>query len=76
MEQLKSGDVVQLKSGGPKMTIQRIIGSDRSNFGLIAADEFMKINGYKEGDVVCQWFEGSSLKNGTFKIEGLNKIEA
>jgi uncharacterized protein YodC (DUF2158 family) len=71
MEQLKPGEVVQLKSGGPKMTVQRILGSDKSNFGLIAADEFLKINGYKDGDAVCQWFEGSSLKNGTFKTESL-----
>ncbi len=75
MEQLKMGDVVQLKSGGPKMTIQRIMGSDKSNFGVKAADEFLKLSGYKDGDVICQWFEGNSLRDGTFKTESLNRAE-
>jgi uncharacterized protein YodC (DUF2158 family) len=73
--QLQPGHVVQLKSGGPKMTVQRILGADKSNFGLKAADEFLKLSGYKDGDVVCQWFEGNSLRDGTFKTETLNQIE-
>ena len=40
------GDIVQLKSGGPKMTVQRIIGSDRTNFGIIASDEYLKLRGF------------------------------
>lgn len=75
MELLKTGDIVQLKSGGPKMTVQRILGADKTNLGLKAADEFLNLRGYREGDVVCQWFEGSALKDGTFKIETLNKQE-
>jgi uncharacterized protein YodC (DUF2158 family) len=71
MEQLKIGDIVQLKSGGPKMTVQRILGSDNSNLGLKAADEFLKMRGFKDEDVICQWFEGSSLRDGTFKAESL-----
>ena len=39
---MKTGDIVQLKSGGPRMTVQRVIGADKSNFGLKAADEFLK----------------------------------
>jgi uncharacterized protein YodC (DUF2158 family) len=69
------GDIVQLKSGGPQMTVQRIIGSDNSNLMIKAADEFMKTQGYREGDVVCQWFNGSKLESGTFKAEGLKKPE-
>jgi uncharacterized protein YodC (DUF2158 family) len=69
------GDIVQLKSGGPQMTVQRIIGSDSSNLIIKAADEFMKSQGFKEGDVVCQWFNGNKLESGTFKAEGLKKPE-
>lgn len=65
------GDIVQLNSGGPKMTVQRIIGSDRTNFGLKAADEYLRLRGYIDGDVVCQWFEGDALRDGTFKLATL-----
>jgi uncharacterized protein YodC (DUF2158 family) len=75
MEVLKVGDVVQLKSGGPKMTVKRILGSDQSNLGLRTFDEALKMNGYKAGDAVCNWFEGSTLRDGTFKIESLIRID-
>ena len=71
----KIGDIVQLKSGGPQMTVQRIIGSDSSNLLIKAADEFMKSQGFREGDIVCQWFNGNKLESGTFKAEGLLKVE-
>ena len=76
METLKIGDVVQLRSGGPKMTVQRIIGSDNNNIGLKAGDEFLKLRGFKDGDVICNWFEGSSLRDGTFKIESLLQMDS
>ena len=69
------GDIVQLKSGGPKMTVQRIIGADRSNLGLKAADEYLKMRGFTDGDVICQWFEGNTLRDGTFKVASLNPTE-
>lgn len=74
MEDLKITDVVQLNSGGPKMSIIRIIGSDRSSFQFRASDEFLKLQGFKDGDVVCQWFDGSKLSTGNFKRESLIKI--
>ena len=75
MEIINVGDVVQLRSGGPKMTVQRLLGSDNSNIGVKAGDEFLKMRGFKDGDVICNWFESSSLKDGTFKIESLLKVE-
>lgn len=73
--ELHSGDVVQLKSGGPMMTIQRIIGKDKGNIMLTTADEFLKTQGYSDGDVVCQWFDDNKLESGTFKVDNLNKKE-
>jgi uncharacterized protein YodC (DUF2158 family) len=68
------GDIVQLKSGGPQMTIQRIIGSGDSNFMIKAADEFLKTQGFSEGDAVCQWFNENKLESGTFKQDSLKNI--
>jgi uncharacterized protein YodC (DUF2158 family) len=73
---MNTGDIVQLRSGGPKMTIQRIIGVDRTNFGLKAADEYLKMRGFNDGDVICQWFEGNTLRDGTFKTASLVALDA
>jgi uncharacterized protein YodC (DUF2158 family) len=74
MEQYITGDIVQLKSGGPKMTVQRVIGSNNNNLGLKATDEYYKIRGFEEGDLICQWFVGNSLKDGTFSAKSLIKL--
>lgn len=71
MEELKITDVVQLNAGGPKMSILRFIGEDKSIFQLKSADEFIKLQGFREGDVICQWFDGNKLSTGTFKRETL-----
>lgn len=75
MEDLKVTDVVQLNAGGPKMSILRFIGGDKSNFQLKTADEFIKLQGFKEGDVICQWFDGNKLSTGTFKRETLIMVK-
>lgn len=74
MEDLKIGNVVQLKSGGPEMTIQRFIGGDKTNFGLKTADEFNKMKGFKDGDLICQWFDGNQVKDGVFLRSSVIKI--
>jgi uncharacterized protein YodC (DUF2158 family) len=69
----KQGDIVMLKSGGPKMTIKRFLG-DSSEVSSKVQDEALKIiKGNKEGDVVCQWFDGNASKNDIFPAESLTK---
>ncbi|MEM7104632.1 MAG: DUF2158 domain-containing protein [Bacteroidota bacterium] len=48
---LKTGDIVMLKSGGPEMTILRVIGETENN----RMDEAMRMRGYDDGDVLCDW---------------------
>ena len=60
MEELKVGDVVQLKSGGPEMTISDVPGDGHS----FAPDKY-----------ICVWFEGSNKKSDTFKGDMLNKVD-
>ncbi len=75
MADIKKNDVVQLKSGGPKMTVQRFIGEKTTNYGVKIADETRKLKGFNDGDAVCQWFDGSELREGVITVEALIKIE-
>lgn len=60
---IKTGDVVSLKSGGPKMAVRRL---DKS-FSYMSAGEDM---------AVCQWFEGPTLKEKSFAVSVLEKVNA
>jgi uncharacterized protein YodC (DUF2158 family) len=72
----KTGDIVMLKSGGPKMTVQRFVG-ESSDVSTKVQDEALKIiKGNKNGDVVCQWFDGSDSKNDIFPADSLVKLNA
>ena len=53
-EKLKEGDLVQLKSGGPVMTV-------------------VNPGGFS-GWPVCNWFEGDTVKSGSFPPEALRKV--
>lgn len=71
--EFKNGDVVELKSGGPKMTITRFIGEDKTG-PITMQDKAYKMAGYKDGDVICQWFDKNALKSGVFSITNLKMI--
>lgn len=60
------GDVVQLKSGGPKMTIHKIVGGNIEN--EIFATVF---KGADKGDVECKWFENGRIESAHFKPQML-----
>lgn len=75
MKALKPGDLVALKSGGPKMTIRRILGAEEDVSFQMIDDYIKRMKGFKDGDIICQWFEGNELKDGAFPSESLVKVE-
>jgi len=65
----KTGDAVELISGGPKMTVDGVIGnvddfSKMQNYAYNAA-------GHKDGAVLCQWFNENDVKSAIFKASML-----
>jgi len=57
-QELKAGDVVQLKSGGPDMTVE-IIGA----FGF----------GSSHTQAKCVWFDGKKRYDDLFELTSLKK---
>lgn len=62
------GDTVQLRSGGPLMTVDHVIT-------LLPEDEVFLEEGLKPGDVICQWFYNDRLQGKAFKSSVLLKVE-
>jgi uncharacterized protein YodC (DUF2158 family) len=54
-QKYKTGDIVQLKSGGPKMTV--------SQYQSLSLDD--------AANVQCTWFAGSKHQAGWFPEDGL-----
>jgi uncharacterized protein YodC (DUF2158 family) len=55
------GDVVQLKSGGPKMTVTGVVGQDPDL-------DVLRISGFGDGDVTVTYFDSANrLVRETFK---------
>ncbi len=63
------GDTVELKSGGPEMTIHSIIGDSTNKF----ESSIFITKGYKVGDLICKWFLNSNLQSDIFKSETITK---
>ena len=55
----KAGDVVKLKSGGPKMTIKKICSMPSSN---------------EDDGADCCWFDNNEVKDGKFPLITLEKV--
>jgi len=64
---MKTGDVVQLKSGGPKMTVQRLVGEHTSKSDAFVDNTLKTQKGVNDGDPICQWFSGEEVKSDVFK---------
>lgn len=60
----KIGDVVQLKSGGPKMTVTKLVMTVPLRGG----------QGQYTGKVKVSWFEGSDDKYGEFPQDSLDTV--
>jgi uncharacterized protein YodC (DUF2158 family) len=58
-DEIKIGDVVKLKSGGPDMTVNEIGKSGMTGEGPLAA--------------WCSWFDKGEEKKGTFPLTSLIK---
>lgn len=67
------GDIVQLKSGGPKMTVKGIVGDEKHSLSKME-ETALKIRGYEDGSVFCEWFQAKKLISGIFKPEMLQII--
>ena len=61
METFKEGDVVRLKSGGPKMTIQGI-----GKYGIAATKD----------NALCVWFDGSKAMEKVYELAVLEHAPA
>lgn len=70
----KTGDVVMLKSGGPKMTVQRVLGDKDDPLPPMVEKALRLQQGTRQGDPVCQWFEGKELKGQSFRSEMLQLV--
>jgi uncharacterized protein YodC (DUF2158 family) len=64
----KHGDVVELKSGGPKMTVTAIVGQDPLLNVAMA-------QGYTAGDVAVEYFNDKKLERGMFKQSSIKLSE-
>ena len=61
---MKKGDIVILKSGGPKMTIH-----DIDNWKYIHSS-----SDYEKDEAKCFWFDGNSQKEGVFSLAALKVV--
>ncbi|MEE4245717.1 MAG: DUF2158 domain-containing protein [Kangiellaceae bacterium] len=66
---MRRGDIVQLNSGGIKMTIFSFVKDLPSE-----QKEPYVSQGFKEDDVVCKWFVGTTLKKDIFRSSMLKSI--
>jgi uncharacterized protein YodC (DUF2158 family) len=56
-ETFNAGDIVKLKSGGPRMTVENLGRDSRSGASR----------------VTCTWFEGGDVKSHVFPAEALER---
>lgn len=67
---LKKGDVVQLKSGGPGMTVTGIVGEDKEATMAAAMQQ-----GFEKGDVTVKYFIKDKLERNMFKGSSIKLVK-
>ena len=70
MAEFVVGDVVVLKSGGPKMTVTLILGQEGTPKPVAHA---AKLGGYADGDLFCSWFVNEEKKSTFFRAAEVKK---
>jgi uncharacterized protein YodC (DUF2158 family) len=75
MKEIVQGNVVKLKSGGPEMTVIRVIGQENSNSREAQSDKIYLLHGHNIGDVACEWFDKLDSKSKIFKSSSLELIK-
>lgn len=60
----KTGDVLRLKSGGPKLTVKEY--AEQLGEGLEVKEHLR---------VICQWFAGSKSEQAGFPEDSLERVE-
>lgn len=68
------GDMVMLKSGGPEMKVEYVLGGDGTR------EKAAALRGYEEGDMVCSWSrrlpnENIKIEKETFKASTLKRAD-
>ena len=69
---MKIGDIVQLKSGGPKMTISEIVRRPNNQWVKDIREQVL-IDQFPEY-VECKWFEGNDLRSGRFGEDAIKLV--
>jgi uncharacterized protein YodC (DUF2158 family) len=73
-DEITLGNVVSSKLEGIRMTVVWIVGVTASPSGVLDYNEALMNSGRQVGDVVCKWFDGSTLMHQTFPAHELEKV--
>lgn len=63
------GDVVMLKSGSVRMTVESVIDTEMIGVPETGFIQEARRMGFEEGDLVCIWFKRNDKKVGFFKAD-------